>query len=86
MDQETPDASMPPSDAAGSSATDAPAPKARRIVQPVNSGSADEWVIALCNSRANFLATTAVPEDPAEAIRGGLVSYPFNWMPRLEPH
>ena len=77
MDQETPDASMPPSDAAGSSATDAPAPKARRIVQPVNSRSADEWVIALCNSRANFLATTAVPEDPAEAIRGGLVLTPL---------
>ena len=47
MDQETPDASMPPVDA------------------------------ALCNSRANFLATTAVPEDPAEAIRGGLVLTPL---------
>ena len=77
MDQETPDASMPPSDAAGSSASDAPAPKARRIVQPANSKSADEWVIALRNSRANFLATTAVPEDPAEAIRGGLALTPL---------
>ena len=45
MDQETPDASMQPSDAAGPSASDAPAPKARRIVQPVNSKTADEWVI-----------------------------------------
>ena len=61
MDQETPDASMPPSDAAGSDASDARALKARRIVHPANSRSADEWVIALCNSRANFLATTAVP-------------------------
>ena len=77
MDQETPDASMPPSDAAGSTASDARALKARRIVHPANSRSADEWVIALCNSRANFLATTAVPEDPAEAIRGGLVLTPL---------
>ena len=56
---------------------DARALKARRIVHPANSRSADEWVIALCNSRANFLATTAVPEDPAEAIRGGLVLTPL---------
>ena len=77
MDQETPDSSMPPSDAAGSDASDARALKARRIVHPANSRSADEWVIALCNSRANFLATTAVPEDPAEAIRGGLVLTPL---------
>ena len=77
MDQETPDASMPPVDAAGSDASDARAPKARRIVHPANSRSAGEWVIALCNSRANFLATTAVPEDPAEAIRGGLVLTPL---------
>ena len=77
MDQETPDASMPPADAAGSDASDARAPKARRIVHPANSKSADEWVTALCNSRANFLATTAVPEDPAEAIRGGLVLTPL---------
>ena len=77
MDQETPDASMPPVDAAGSDASDARAPKARRIVHPANSRSADEWVIALCNSRANFLATTAVPEEPAEAIRGGLVLTPL---------
>ena len=41
------------------------APKARRIVYPANSKSADEWVTALC--------TTAVPEDPVEAIGGGLV-------------
>ena len=34
-------------------------------------------VTALYNSRASFLATTAVPEDPAEAIRGGLVLTPL---------
>ena len=77
MDQGTPDASMPPAEAAGSDASDARAPKARRIVHPANNKSADEWVTALCNSRANFLATTAVPEDPAEAIRGGLVLTPL---------
>ena len=77
MDQGTPDASMPPAEAAGSGASDARAPKARRIGHPANNKSADEWVTALCNSRANFLATTAVPEDPAEAIRGGLVLTPL---------
>ena len=59
MDQGTPDASMPPVDATGSDPSDARAPKARRIVHPANSKSADEWVTALCNSRAKFLATTA---------------------------
>ena len=53
------------------------APKARRIAHSANSRSADEWVTALYNSRASFLATTAVPEDPAEAIRGGLVLTPL---------
>ena len=77
MDQGTPDASMPPAEAAGSDASDARAPKARRIVHPANNKCADEWVTALCNSRANFLATTAVPEDHAEAIRGGLVLTPL---------
>ena len=59
------------------SSSDAPAPKARRIAHSANSRSADEWVTALYNSRASFLATTAVPEDPAEAIRGGLVLTPL---------
>ena len=77
MDQETPDASMPPVDAAGSAASDARAPKARRIVHPTNTNSADEWVTALYNSRAKFLATTAIPEDPAEAIRSGLILTPL---------
>ena len=77
MGQDTPDVCMPPSDAPGSSSSDAPAPKARRIAHSANSRSADEWVTALYNSRANFLATTAVPEDPAEAIRGGLVLTPL---------
>ena len=58
-------------------ASDAPALKARRIVHSPSSRSADEWVTALGNSRANFLATTAVPEDPTEAIRGGLVLTPL---------
>ena len=77
MGQATPDVCMPPNDAPGSSSSDAPAPKARRIAHSANSRSADEWVTALYNSRASFLATTAVPEDPAEAIRGGLVLTPL---------
>ena len=77
MDQATPDTCMPLTAAQGSSLSDAPAPKARRIAHPANRRSADEWVTALHDSRASFLATTAVPEDPAEAIRGGLLLTPL---------
>ena len=77
MDQATPDAFMPLTAAQGSSPSDAPAPKARRIAHPANRRSADEWVTALQDSRASFLATTAVPEDPAEAMRGGLLLIPL---------
>ena len=76
MDQATPDTCMPLTAAQGSS-SDAPAPKARRIAHPANRKSADEWVTALHDSRASFLATTAVPEDPTEAIRGGLLLTPL---------
>ena len=54
-----------------------PPPKARRIAHPANRRSADEWVTALQDSRASFLAATAVPEDPAEAMRGGLLLTPL---------
>ena len=77
MDQATPDAFMPLTAAQSSSPSDAPAPKARRIAHPANRRSADEWVTALQDSRASFLATTAVPEDPAEAMRGGLLLTPL---------
>ena len=77
MDQATPDAFMPPAAAHSSSPSDAPAPKARRIAHPANRRSADDWVTALQDSRASFLATTAVPEDPAEAMRGGLLLTPL---------
>ena len=63
--------------AQSSSPSDAPAPKARRIAHPANRRSADDWVTALQDSRASFLATTAVPEDPAEAMRGGLLLTPL---------
>ena len=49
---------MPLTAAQGSSSSDAPAPKARRIAHPANRRSADEWVTALQDSRASFLATT----------------------------
>ena len=77
MDQATQDACMPLTAAQGSAPSDAPAPKARRIAHPANRRSADDWVTALQDSRASFLATTAVPEDPAEAMRGGLLLTPL---------
>lgn len=33
--------------------------------------------VELRKSRANFLATSAVPEDPADALRGGLLLTPL---------
>lgn len=77
MEQNSQDASMTPGDASCSETSDARALKARRIARPVTSKTPEEWVTALEESRANFLATTAVPEDPADAIRGGLVLTPL---------
>ena len=54
-----------------------PPQKHGEIAHPANRRSADEWVTALHDSRASFPATTAVPEDPAEAIRGGLLLTPL---------
>ena len=75
IDTETPDASMPAASAAYPDACDARAHKSRRLAHPADSKSPEEWVTAL--SRASFLATTAVPEDPAEALRGGLILTPL---------
>ena len=74
MGTEAPDASMPAASAAHPDACDARAHKSRRLA---DSKSPEEWVTALCNSRASFLTTTAVPEDPAEALRGGLILTPL---------
>ena len=77
MDPATPEACMPSVTAPSSSPSNAPAPKARRIAHPANRRTAEDWVTALRESRASFLATTAVPEDPAEAMRGGLLLTPL---------
>ena len=77
MDQATPEAGMPSVTAPSSSPSNAPAPKARRIAHPANRRTAEDWVTALRESRASFLATTAVPEDPVEAMRGGLLLTPL---------
>ena len=44
--------------------------KSRKIANPHR--SPEEWVEELIASRARFLATTAVPEDPVAAVQGGL--------------
>ena len=77
MEQNSPDDSMIPAEAGRSDASDARASKSRRIARPATNKTPEEWVTALKDSRASFLATTAVPEDPAEAIRGGLVLTPL---------
>ena len=51
--------------------------KSRRIAPTSVNRTPEEWVTLLKQSRANFLATTAVPEDPAEALRGGLILTPL---------
>ena len=73
MDTETPDASMPAASACHPEISDSRAHKSRRLAHPADRKSPEEWVTELRNSRASFLATTAVPEDPAEALRGGLI-------------
>lgn len=77
MEQSSAAANRSPDDADSSNPGDVRAPKSRRIAHPATSKTPDEWVTALQNSRANFLSTTAVPDDPAEAIRGGLVLTPM---------
>ena len=77
MDQAALDAAVLPAEAQSSSPSNPPAPKARRLAHPASSRSADDWVFALQESRSSFLATTAVPEDPVEAMRGGLLLTPL---------
>ena len=77
MGLEAPNASNPAASAPHSDACDARARKSRRLAHPADSKSPEEWVTALCDSRASFLATTAVPDDPAEALRGGLILTPI---------
>ena len=49
--------------------------KSRKIANPHR--SPEEWVEELIASRARFLATTAVPEDPVAAVQGGLLLTPL---------
>ena len=77
MNPDSPDVSMQTAGTAHSDTSDSRAHKARRLAHPANSKTPDEWVTTLCNSRASFLATTAVPEDPLEALRGGLILTPL---------
>ena len=77
MDTDTPDASMPAASAVHPDVCDTRAHKSRRLAHPADTKSPEEWVTELRNSRASFLATTAVPEDPAEALRGGLILTPL---------
>ena len=53
------------------------APKSRRLAPAPTSKTPEEWITLLQQSRASFLSTTSVPEDPAEAIRGGLALTPL---------
>ena len=77
MNPEPPNASMSTTGASSSNACDVRAHKSRRLAHPADIKSPDEWVTALCDSRASFLATTALPNDPAEALRGGLILTPL---------
>ena len=77
MNPEPPNANMPTASATSSDACDFRAHKSRRLAHPADIKSPDEWVTALCDSRASFLATTALPNDPAEALQGGLILTPL---------
>ena len=62
---------------AGADDSDSRAHKARRIAAPATSKSPSEWEKELCRSRARLLATSAVPEDPSDALLGGLLLTPL---------
>ena len=75
---------LPPEQAAqrtmGATADDDADPrvhKSRRLVTPANGKSPAEWLIALSNSREEFLATSAMPYSPSEALLGGLLLTPL---------
>ena len=51
--------------------------KSRRLAPTAVHRTPEEWVTLLQQSRANFLATASVPDDPADALRGGLILTPF---------
>ena len=75
-----PDVDMPPASATttlSSADCEARAPKSRRIAEPMRTRTPDEWIAELRKSRNSFLATAALPEDPAEALRGGLLLTPL---------
>ena len=57
--------------------SDSRAHKARRIAATATSKSPSEWEAELCRSRARLLATSAVPEDPSDALHGGLLLMPL---------
>ena len=59
---------------AGADDSDSRAHKARRIAAPAASKSPSEWEKEL---RARLLATSAVPEDPSDALLGGLLLTPL---------
>ena len=65
------------SDVTMSDASHSRAHKSKRIDNPRDNRSPEDWAAELRTSRASFLATTAVPEDPAEALRGGLLLTPL---------
>ena len=53
------------------------ASKSRRIATPADSKSPTEWIDRLCASRADFLSTSAAPDDPSDALQGGLLLTPL---------
>ena len=57
--------------------SDSRAHKARRIAATATSKPPSEWEAELCRSRARLLATSAVPEDPSDALHGGLLLTPL---------
>jgi len=82
MNPEPPNASMPAASATLSDACDARAHKSRRLAHPADIKSPEEWVTALCDSRASFLAFF-----PSNAFMASArSSNTFNCMLQIRSH
>ena len=75
MEQPSSDPDTPPMEHDSQTDEVARAHKARKLAPHCK--TPEEWVAELVDSRANFLSTAAVPQDPVEAAQGGLILTPL---------
>ena len=77
MEPDTMEKSGQNQQAESSQTSETRAHKSRRIAPAAVHRTPEEWVTLLGQSRASFLATTSVPDDPTDALQGGLTLTPL---------